>query len=47
MGEAKDINIELDSELWKEAKVQAIKESITVKEWVALAIKEKIDLSGK
>lgn len=39
----KIINIRLDSELWKQAKIQAIKEGKTLQEWITEAIKEKLD----
>ncbi len=46
MGEIKPVFMELDSDLWKEAKIQAIKDSLDLKDWVANAIKEKLDKSG-
>jgi predicted HicB family RNase H-like nuclease len=38
----KIINIRLDSELWKEAKLQAIKEDKTLQEWITEAIQKKL-----
>ncbi len=38
----KDVLIAIDSELWKEAKIEAIRKSVTVSEWVSEAIKEKL-----
>lgn len=44
--ETKPILMEIESELWMEAKIQAIRESMMLKEWVALAIKERLERCG-
>lgn len=40
--ETKSIYMEVDPELWTEAKIQAVKENIPLKEWVSQAIREKL-----
>ncbi len=42
MGEIKPVLLEIDSDLWREAKIQAIKESLDLKEWVAKTIKDAL-----
>ncbi len=41
----KIINVRLDSELWKEARIQAIKEDKQIQDWLTEAIKEKLSRS--
>lgn len=41
----KPINIRLDPDLWKAAKLQALKEDKTLQEWITEAIKEKLKLT--
>jgi predicted HicB family RNase H-like nuclease len=43
MSGKKTINIQVDPELWKQAKVEAAKEGITLQEWLDKAIREKLD----
>lgn len=40
--ETKPILMEIDPELWTEAKIQALREGKMLREWVAEAIKEKL-----
>ncbi len=41
--ESTKVLIEIDPELWKSAKIEAIKASITVSKWVTLAIKNELN----
>lgn len=41
--ETKPIIMEVDPELWTEAKIQAIRENKTLREYVSEAIREKLD----
>lgn len=46
----KIVNIVLDSDLWQQARVAALKQGLTVREWLTDAIKAKlelIELAGK
>lgn len=36
------VNVRLDSDLWKEARIQAIREDKELQEWLTEAIKEKL-----
>lgn len=39
----KRVNLDLDSELWKQAKLAAVQSDLQLREWVTNAIKEKLD----
>jgi predicted HicB family RNase H-like nuclease len=43
MGDIKPTMVNLDEDLWLEAKKQAMEQKISVKEWLAQAIKEKLN----
>lgn len=39
----KRVNLDIDSELWKQAKMAAVKSDQQLREWISSAIKEKLD----
>ena len=41
----KRVNMDIDSELWKSVKKDAIDQDIELREWVTHALKEKLDVS--
>ena len=45
----KRVNIDLDAELWRQAKVSAVGSGLSLREWLTQAIKEKLEheRSGK
>ena len=43
MGQIKPVLLDVDEDLWANAKIQAIREKIDLKDWVAKAIQEKLD----
>lgn len=43
MATTKRVNMDIDSELWKSVKKAAIDQDIELREWVAQALKEKLD----
>ena len=42
MGELKLVNLRIDSELWHQAKVEAVKQNIDLQDFVANALREKL-----
>ncbi len=42
----KRVNMDIDSELWKSVKKAAIDQDIEIRDWVAQALKEKLDVDS-
>ena len=42
----KRVNMDIDAELWKSVKKAAIDQDIELREWVAQALKEKLDVDS-
>jgi len=45
MTDKKIINIRLDADLWKQAKLDAVRQGFTLQEWLTLAIILRLDNS--
>lgn len=43
MAELKPVNFKVDSDLWQEAKLDALKNKQDLKDWVADAMREKLN----
>lgn len=45
MGEIKPVLVDVDEDLWREAKIQALREKMALQDWVAKALQNELQRS--